>query len=68
MKEEYIAPLLMEEFKGKLVSITMIVPSFNVTRKIIDSDNSGILVEDVKGKRGYIPIYNILEVVCANEE
>ncbi len=68
MEEEYVAPLLMEEFKGKTVSITMTVPSFNVTRKIIDSDNSGILVEDIKGKRGYIPIYNILEIIDANEE
>lgn len=63
MKDKFLAPLLIEEFKDKFVRIEMTVPSSTVTRKIIDFDNSGILVEDVKGKKSYIPIYNILEVV-----
>lgn len=61
MEEECLAPLLINEFKDKLVTITTI-NNFAVACKILDFDKSGILVENIKGKRSYIPIYNIIEI------
>lgn len=60
MENECVAPLLVNEFKDKLVKIT--VDNFELNCKIIDSDKSGILVENIKGKRKYIPIYHIFKV------
>lgn len=55
------SPLLVKYFKGRAVKIETFEPTNEFTCTILDVDNLGILVE-ARGKKMYIPIYNVLTV------
>jgi len=60
-EDRYVSPLLIKYFKGHKVKIETLELVNGFTCTMLDADNFGILVE-VKGKKAYVPIYNVLTV------